>query len=200
MSAKEDTEEVLKKIHTMLADAPSAIGAKGRVIVEKEELQALLTDLTVCVNEMMDEHEISDQGKARAEREQKRKHDEAKKDAKGDIEDIYAASMIYSEQSLERITEVITKSEDRLDDLYKKWKEDLKKELTQIRSDKSELEAAMNTLKDSDKYLKLIENENARRKKNEDEEVQEKNPYAGIKPEIKVNPAYFQALGQDVPI
>ena len=51
----------------------------------------------------MDEHEISDQGKARAEREQKRKHDEAKKDAKGDIEDIYAASMIYSEQSLERM-------------------------------------------------------------------------------------------------
>ena len=48
--------------------------------------------------------------------------------------------------------------------------------------------------------IKLIEAENARRKKNSDDKVVERNPYADIKPEIKINPAYFEAMGKDVPI
>ncbi len=200
MSAKEETEEVMKKIHIMLADAPAAIGAKGRIIVEKEELQALLKDLTVCIQDMMDEHEISDIGRERADREQKKRQAAAAKDAKGDIEDIYAASMIYTEQSLERVMDVIDESEKRLDDLYKKWKEALDKEKDTIKKDRTEVESSLNTLKDTDKYLKLIEAENARRKKNSDDKVVERNPYADIKPEIKINPAYFEAMGKDVPI
>lgn len=200
MSAKEDTEEVMKKIHLMLADAPSAIGAKGRIIVEKEALQALLKDLTVCVQDMMDEHEISDLGRARADREQKKRQDAAAKDAKGDIEDIYAASMIYTEQSLERVMDTIDESEKRLDDLYKHWKESLKKERETIKKDKSDVETTLNTLKDTDKYMKIIESENSRRKKNNGEKEFERNPYADIKPEIKINPAYFEAMGQEVPV
>ena len=72
-----------------------------------------------------------------------------------------------------------------------------------------ELKSSLEDLKDTDKYRKVIEERNKEIKKKKEQDSQKKvkeNTGAGMtafpagKPEIKVNPAYFEKIGRPVPV
>ena len=204
MGAKDKTEDVLRKIHVYLATAEPYPNSSRRVVVDRQDFLALLKELSVCVGDMMDEYEITQETKEKADRELRRKGEELKSDAKRDAEDIYAASIIYTDQALREIQVSIDRAQKRLTELFDSTRYELDKQRSEAKDNQMELISKMEDLKDTNKYLRLIEDENLRiqkkkeRDKKEEEEFEpDQDQHEG--PKITVNMDYLKKMGMAMP-
>lgn len=197
MSAQDKTEQVLRDIHILFSNTKAYEKDTGKVIVDKKEMLELLNRLNVCMYEMMDEYEINQQGRDRIEREARKVGEEIIKDASRKAEDVYAASVIYTDEALHHVQSIMQTATDSVKEIYDKMQEQLKKEKDIVHRDQSELKGHLQNLVDTEKYLKIIEDKNKEIKKEKEKErkEQEASSYAAIKPEIRINPEYFEKTG-----
>ena len=75
MSAQDKTEQVLREMHIMYANSEMYDKATNRVIIDKKKALNLLQRLNVCIYELMEEHELTQQSRDAAERQFRRKTD-----------------------------------------------------------------------------------------------------------------------------
>lgn len=198
MGAQDKTEQVLRDIHILLSKGEAYQGNPGKVIIDKKEMIGLLKRLNTCIYEIMDEHELTVQSRDAAEREVRRKTEAIVTDAGRKAEDVYAASILYSDEALRNVCDIMQDACDAMHEIYEKMDEALKKEKREVRRDQSDLRRSLEELKDSKKYLDIIEDRNRQRereKAKQDKDAAEVSAYAAIKPEIKVNQEYFEKAG-----
>lgn len=206
MSAQDKTEQVLRDIHILLSQSEVYDKETNRVIVNKKEVLNLLQRLNVCIYELMEEHELTEQSRAAAERELRRKSGEIVSDANRMAEDVYAGSVLYTDEALRRVQDIMQDAADSVKQVYEKMNAELQKEKAAVHRDQSELKSHLEDLRDTNKYLKLIEERNKQMEKErakEKEEELQPSIYAAIKPEIKINTEYFERAGiplaEDIP-
>ena len=202
MGAAERTEDVLKRIHVLFSKAEPYNGSKRRVIVEKAEMMDLLKELNECMYDMMDEHELTMQSREKALRHQQKDMDEMAFEARKKAEDIYAASVIYSDQALSRIQEIMKAAEEKSDAYHQEMMAVLKEQRQQVKTNQYELKSQLQDFIDTQKYTKLIDDENIRRAKEKEEQSDTAIPaptVAAPQPEIKINTEYFEKAGLALP-
>lgn len=204
MGARDKTEEVLRDIHILLSQSEVYDATTGRIIVGKREMLELLQRLNSCIYEVMEEHEMTEQSRAAAEREMRRRTDEIVQDANRMAEDVYAGAVLYTDEALHRVQDIIRDAENALGDICAKLRDDLKKERESVHQNQSELKSNLEDLRDTDKYFKLIEDRNKQLAKEKEkgkgkgkDKREEKEPslYAAVKPEIRINAEYFEKAG-----
>ncbi len=199
MGAAERTEEVLRDIHVLFSKAQPVEGSKKRVIVDKDRMMELLKKLNECMYDMMDEHELTAQSRDKASREFKKQGDDIIFDARKNAEDVYAASIIYSDQTLSEISDIIKKTQDNMEDLHADMMRQIKEKRQQVKDNQYELKSQLQDFIDTQKYMHLIEEENIRRAK--EKEMQGDTPstpvseFVAEKPEIRINEDYFRNAG-----
>ena len=201
MSAKDNTEKVLRDIHVLFSKAEPYEGSAINVVVNKNDAMDLLKELNACMYEMMDEYELTTQSRAKAEREMKKEGDDIVFESTRKAEDIYAASVMYTDNALNEIQDIMNGAIERIDKIYDETKESLEKEVRKVKSNQTELKGDLSDLIDTQKYLRLIEDENRRIAKEKasgkfDSSLEEKI-YANVQPEIIVNEEYFRAQGMN---
>lgn len=199
MGAQDKTEQVLRDIHILLSQSEVYDRSTNRVIVDKREVLNLLQRLNVCIYEMMEEYELTKQSRAASEREIRKKMDEVVLDANRMAEDVYAGAVMYTNEALQRIQDIMQETTDSIKDTYSRMQDNLQKQKTIVRKDQSELQSLLEDLRDTNKYMRLIEDRNREiikeRAKAKKEEEEKPAAYAAIKPEIKVNAEYFEKAG-----
>ena len=198
MGAQDRTEKVLRDIHVLFSKAEPFEGSKQRVVVDKNEVMELLKEHNGCMYDMMEEYELTKRSRDKADRGAQKKRDDMAFEASRNAVDIYAASIMYTDNALARIGDIMKKATEEVEDIFHETEESLKKERQEIKSNQLDLKGQLQELIDTQKYLRLIEEENRRiaseKKKNEGE-VEEPSPYAAIKPEIHINKEYFAQAG-----
>ncbi|MCR4673915.1 MAG: hypothetical protein K5675_02810 [Lachnospiraceae bacterium] len=202
MGAADRTEDVLKRIHVLFSKAEPYNGSKKRVIVEKTEMMDLLKELNECMYDMMDEHELTVASREKADREQQKHTDEMIFDARKQAEDVYAASVIYSDQALSEIQDYMKLAEGQLEALHDSLLAQMKEKRREVKANQYELKSQLQDFIDTQKYTRLIEEENIRRAKEKEAASDlppQVNTYAEAKPEIKVNAEYFEKAGLELP-
>lgn len=203
MGAQDKTEKVLRDIHVLFSRAEPYQGSKQKVIVDKNEVMDLLKELNGCMYDMMEEHELTKRSRDAADREARKKRDDMAFEASRNAEDIYAASIMYTDNALSRIGDLMKQAASDMERVYRELESQMKKEQQEVKSNQLDLKAQLQELIDTQKYLRLIEEENHRLAKEKEKEKQqengqnavEKSPYAGIKPEIRINKEYFAQAG-----
>lgn len=201
MSAADRTEKVLRDIHVLFSKAEPYNGSKRDVIVNKNEMMDLLKELNGCMYDMMDEHELSQTKKDKANREMQKQGDDIIFAASRSAEDIYAASIMYTDNALNDIQQIIDDAGSAIAKIYENAKEQMASEKRTIKANQSELKSQLGDLIDTQKYLRLIEDENRRlqierEKGGKSEYVQADTPsYANVQPEIRINKDYFVQNG-----
>ncbi len=197
MGAQDRTERVLRDIHVLFSKAESYNGSKRDVIVNKSQVMDLLKELNECMYEMMDEHELSQTKKDKANREMQKQGDDIIFEASRKAEDIYAASIMYTDNALHNIQDIMTEAAKSMEKIYSETKDKMAEEKRAVRTNQTELKSQLEDLIDTQKYLRLIEDENYRLAKEKEAAeatgtpTKEKSPYAGMQPEIRVNKDYF---------
>lgn len=197
MSAQDKTEQILRDIHILFSKSEVYDSKTNRIIVDKEAVLALLKQLNLSIYEMMEERELTQQSREAAEREWHRKGEEIVADAGQMAEDVYAGSVLYSDEALRRVQDIMQTAMDSVRGICQKMDEDFAKEKANVRRNQMELRSNLEDLRDTDKYLHLIEERNKEIEKEKAKEKKEEKPsaYAAVKPEIKINAEYFEKAG-----
>lgn len=202
MRAQDKTEQVLREIYLMLSQCETYEGAGNCIIVNKKELLELLKSLNISIYGLMEEYEMTQQTRDAAERALRRKSDEIVEDARNKAEDVYAASVLYTDEALRRVQDIMQTATDSIRDICSNMDEQLKKEKATVHQDQSELKALLEGMAESEKYTKLMEETNRKLQKEKEKETENEEPevsaYAAAKPEIKINAEYFEKAGISV--
>lgn len=197
MSAQDNMEKVLRELHVLLSKSNPYERDSNYLVVNKKEMLDILKQLAVCMSEVMDEYELTQQGREQAQRENRKIGEEIINDARAKAEDVYAASVMYTDEALRRILDIMDEANESVKAVYDSMGEKLANERKLVSGDKLELKSLLQDLKDTDKYMGIIEERNKKiaKEKKWKEEDTESSPYAAVKPEIKINRDYFEQQG-----
>jgi prolyl oligopeptidase PreP (S9A serine peptidase family) len=185
----------------MLSKSEPAKGQPGKVAVDKQEMIDLLAELNKGVYAIMDEYELTTQSRDRAERVFQKQGEDIVRNANRKAEDIYAASVMYTDEALSRVQEIMRKSAEELQNIHEEMDRKLKEEIHTVKSNQLELKSQLQDLVDTDKYLKLIDDRNREierekaRKDGQEAPSESVSIYANRQTEVRVNKAYLQKLG-----
>ena len=200
MGAQDRTEKILRSLHVMLSKSEVYPSQPTKVIVDKEVMLELLKELNKCMYAMMEEYEMTLRSRDKAERDFRKRGDEIIWDASRKAEDIYAASVMYTDEALNGTQTIMRDTRASLKKIYQDMEEKLKEQERLIRSNQSELKSQLQDLVDTEKYLKLIEERNKQIQKEKEEKEgkpvrKEPSIYANRMTEIKINKEYFESHG-----
>lgn len=200
MGAQDRTERVLRDMHVIFSKAQPYEGSTRNVIVDKSAMMDLLKELNECMYDMMEEYELTVKSRDKANREMQKQGDEIVFEATRKAEDIYAASIMYTDNALDSIQKVIKESEEAVSKIYDDALKKIKDETKAVKSNQLELKSHLNDLIDTQKYLRLIDEENMRilkgEKSGDEEDFDDAPKYAA--PEIRIDKEYFARAGLDI--
>lgn len=209
MSTQDKLERVLRDIHVLISRSELYDKTGEKIIVEKKKMFEHLNHLNACIYEMMDEYEVTQQSRDKAEREAKKRGDKIVWNASRHAEDVYAASVLYTDEALTRAQEIVKDAAESIKDLLAKTEEEMNHRRDVIRENQSELKSQLQDMVDTEKYLKIIEDRNKEIEKEKQEKEEgkdeltlekqrEKSRYEDRKTEIKIHNKYFEKIGQPV--
>ena len=202
MSAQGNTEKVLRNLHILLSKSEPYPKEPSKVIINKQEMLDLLSELNSCIYQIMEEHEMTKRSRDKAEREFQKQGDQIIWDASRKAEDIYAASVMYMDEALGSIQDIMKNAAEEVAKIYSDVDEKMKQETRRVKTNQSELKGQLQDLVDTEKYLRLIEERNKEIQKRKSagfkEEKEEVSIYANRQTEIKVDQEVIQKLGLTV--
>ncbi len=174
-----------------------------RIIVSKNVIFDLIDRLNASVYEIMDDYELTQQSRDHALREHRREGEKIIQNASHQAEDIYAASVMYTEEALNHLHGMIEEADATIGRLYRRFQRDMKQQEETIRENHLELKSQLQLLADTKKYLRLIEERNReieRERKDRKgrkilEKQQQEEKRKAFKPDIKINEEYFRKAG-----
>jgi hypothetical protein len=201
MGAQDRTEKVLRDMHVLFSKAQPYEGSTRNVIVDKNAMMDLLKELNSCMYDMMEEYELTVKSRDKANREMQKQGDDIVFEATRKAEDIYAASLMYTDSALDSIQEIIKESQESIAKIYEEANKKIKEESRDLKSNQLELKSHLGDLIDTQKYLRLIDEENMRIRKEKEsgggeEEYDSAPKYAA--PEIRIDKDYFARAGLQV--
>ncbi|SFH80848.1 hypothetical protein SAMN04487830_1097 [Pseudobutyrivibrio sp. OR37] len=200
MGAQDRTERVLRDMHVLFSKAQPYEGSTRNVIVDKNAMMDLLKELNECMYDMMEEHELTVKSRDKANREMQKQGDDIVFEATRKAEDIYAASLMYTDSALDAIQNIIKESQESIAKIYEDANKKIKEETKSVKSNQLELKGHLNDLIDTQKYLRLIDEENMRIRKEKaegtSEEYDDAPKYAA--PEIRIDKDYFAKAGIEI--
>ena len=199
MSAQSNIENILKDLHVLLAKSEKYALDERKIVVERGKVLDLLNELSISVSDAMDEYQLTRESRDKAERDAQRRSEEIIKDANKKAEDIYAASIMYTGETLRGINGIMDETNEAISKVYMEATKKLKEQEKVIKENQLKLASELQDLRDTDKYLKLLEQRNKEiekeKKLEEKNEMIETSMYANRQTEIKVNEDYFEKMG-----
>ncbi len=199
MSSQDKLEKVLRDIHVLISR--SEVYDKDRIIVNKQEMFGLIDRLNASIYEIMEEYELTKQSRDKAEREHKKQGDKIIWDASRKAEDIYAASVMYTDEALNHIQAIMDESTEQIRAVQDAMIKDLEEKKQIVRTNQLELKSQLQDLVDTEKYLSLIEERNKEIEREKEKHgrrfgaPKEKSQFADVKTEIRINKEYFRNAG-----
>ena len=199
MSSQDKLEKVLRDIHVLISR--SEVYDKDRIIVNKQEMFGLIDRLNASIYEIMEEYELTKQSRDKAEREHKKQGDKIIWDASRKAEDIYAASVMYTDEALNHIQAIMDESTEQIRAVQDAMIKDVEEKKQIVRTNQLELKSQLQDLVDTEKYLSLIEERNKEIEREKEKHgrrfgaPKEKSQFADVKTEIRINKEYFRNAG-----
>lgn len=152
----EKIEEVLRAIHVLFSKGEMYHESPDKVVLSKREMFALLEQLNYAVVEVMDRYEATTRSKQKALQEVEAASQKIVDAANREAEDIYAASILYTDGALNEFTNIVDNTRQRLRDEYAYFEECMNQQLEQVRSNQAELLERLQLLAQNKKYLDII--------------------------------------------
>lgn len=202
MNSQDKLEKVLRDIHVLISR--SEVRDKDHIIVNKQDMFGLIDRLNASIYEIMEEYELTRQSRDKAIREHKKQGDQIIWDASRKAEDIYAASVMYTDEALNHVQAIMDESTEQIRAVQNAMIKDLEEKKQIVRTNQLELKAQLQDLVDTEKYLLLIEERNKEIEREKEKygrrlgQPKEKSQFEDVKTEIHINKEYFRNAGIEV--
>lgn len=174
----EKLEQTMKKIHIYLANCKESAYSSEELIVSKKRLYSLLDDLNYAVHDVMEEYEATVAARDRGLLAAERRAADIKEDAIHRSEEVYAASLLYTQESIADMQNALEHTYERTKKEYEDLMRNYEQKMLFLESNSQEVIAQLSAMADAKTYLHLIEKMNAERKKSVDSEAEAEEPQA----------------------
>lgn len=156
----EEIEQIMREIHILFAKAEKLPENRNRIIVDKEVVFGLLERLSHEIYEAMDRFEETKVSRQRAKRKREEEEKEALERVSKNAEEIYAASILYSDDTLDELKKKIENAEETLKHTYNQIEQQMKGYLSYIEENKKELHDQLEQMSQRRIYLQILEEKN----------------------------------------
>lgn len=205
MSVQDKIERVLKSIHLLFSHSAPYGESGDKIIVEKKVVFELLEQLNLAVYEAMDQYEITTRKHEIAQRRCEKRGEEIIDKASKHADDIYAASIMYTDDAINRICYIMDDAQQAVQNIFHKMNAEMENQRDRVKRNQLELTGQLRDFADTEKYVKLIQEVNKQAEKEHRLQIEGKKEkkipnegksYSAVKPEIKINQAYFERTGK----
>lgn len=170
MSSQDRVERTLKDIHVMFAQCKSLDGQPNQVVVDRKKFLKLLDDLSHGIYDMMEEYEHTRDSRARGEAAFQKQGQQIIDNASQKAEDIYAASVLYSAETVGEVQKLIDQAGDSMNELFRSFRRELMGEKEKLGKNELELESQLQDLADTRLYQGMLEDIRAEQRRRSEEE------------------------------
>ncbi len=200
MSRQQSLEDLLREVHLMMAECPKIKGDPDKIVVSKTVLLGEMEKISRFMYEMMDAYELNTQTEAEKKGKMQREYRQTVEEAKEKAEDVYSASILYTDEAITRLIKLINDSQRSVEVLYANFERELRQEVNDVRKNQRELQDLLFDLKDANIYTNLLQERRRKiEKEKEDARVRMAIASSGLSlkpaPEIKINKAYYEHNG-----
>lgn len=168
MTMPDKIEKILKEIHLLFAKADSFENSETQIIVNKKDVFRLLEKLNYAVMEVMDQYQVNERSKEQAISKIQKEAQGIIDDASKSAEQIYAASIIYTDDALIELRDMVRKTRDSIEREYKSMFASIDSQIDTISKNKDELHRQLSELSSGNEYINIIQEEQKRRNKERD--------------------------------
>ena len=171
MNSQSEVEKMLREIHVMVAQGSTLAGNDKEIIINKNQLFAALEKINLCMYDMMDQYELTEKSKGKAVLKVKDHTELMLEDASQKAEDIYSASIMYTDDAIGRVVRILDKAQESMDETMRKAQLLIEEEKSKIRKNQRELQEQLMEMQDGNLYLKLVEERRKTIEKIEEEKL-----------------------------
>lgn len=164
-------EQVMKEIHLLFAKCKQYQGKDDMIIVPKQRVFALLEQLNYAVSELMDQHEATQSSREIALKKFQDQKEKIEKEATKVSEDIYAASMLYTDRMLLDLKAIIERAGKDIQKEYEFLASQLESQAALLVENQEEIRSQLAVLEQGQKYKEIIEKYNDRMEHQQEEEM-----------------------------
>lgn len=163
-------EEIVKKIHILFAKSEAYQNSPDLVILSKNEMFTLLEQLNEAIYEVLDKYEATTRAKEKARLETERQASEIIAEAKRGAEDVQAASLTFTDSSLDELSALIDTTTQSIRQQYLEFLAAMDEKQEALKENRAQLKDSIAELNDSESYLKVLEEVRAEREAEKEEE------------------------------
>lgn len=169
----EKLEQTMKKIHIYLANCKESAYSSEELVVSKKRIFSLLEELNYAVYEVMEEYEATvasrDRGIAMVERQAA----EIKEDAVHRAEEVYAASLLYTQQAIVDMQNVLEYTFEKTKQEYESMMSGYQEKMIYLERNSQDIVSQLGAMADAKTYLHVIEGIKDKKKKEAEQEREE---------------------------
>lgn len=163
-------EQVMKKIHIYLANCKESSYSSEDIIISKKRMISFLEELNYAVYELMEEYEATTAARERGQAAAERMAADIKDDAMKRAEEIYASSLLYTQDAIADMQNALEYTYQKTKTEYNSFLRNYEDKMHYLQENSQEITAQLESMADSKIYLHLIEEikeKNERRSKEE---------------------------------
>lgn len=163
-------EQVMKKIHIYVANCKESSYSSEDIIVSRKRLLGFLEELNYAVYEVMEEYEATTAARERGQAAAERMAVDIKDDAMKRAEEIYASSLLYTQDAIADMQNALEYTYQKTKTEYESLLANYEDKMHYLQDNSQEITSQLESMADSKIYLHLIEEikeKNERRNKEE---------------------------------
>lgn len=149
-------ERIMREIHVMFAKAEKVSSREDLIIVNKEKIFALLESLNHEVYAAMDRYEESKASRELAVQKYKEETDAMVERASESAEEIYAASILYSDSTLMELEQEVARARESIQKTWENIDKQIADKLKYLEKNRGELKSQLESMEQGRLYLDLI--------------------------------------------
>ncbi len=158
-----DLEEIMRKIHVLFAKCePYGSKEENKIIVPKKEVFRLLEQLNYAIAEIQNAYECTVESRERGIKDYVRRGEDIVKSAQKEADDVYAASMVYMDDMIYEIADLMTAVRQGLKDDYARFIQRIETQEQLLAENQTEVREQLRAMAEGEKYMRVIRHENAR--------------------------------------
>ena len=164
-------EQIMKKIHIYFANCKESAYSSEDVIVSKKRMLGMLEELNYAVYEVMEEYEATQAARERGQAAAERMATEIKEDAMKRAEEIYASSLIYTQEAISDMQNALEYTYQKTKTEYESLLTDYEDKMHYLQENSQEITSQLESMADSKIYLHLIEEITAKNERRSKEDA-----------------------------
>lgn len=163
MTPREQAEIAIQEIREHLAGCRQSPVDANLILADRRDFAERIDRLETVVQRILEEYESVMEQRGEIERAARRESEQIIGTAESRADDVYAASIVYTDNMIGTLQTIIDDTNDSLNGVIRRFRKEMRRQKDLLKKNEIELQAELLDMKDSKKYLQMIEEINEER-------------------------------------